>query len=124
MMMAPRKVQRFRVESGFPFSVFIPQSLTKNHKLRTLGEGGCGFFAPARDANLVKHPEIEVRFNIGGRFLSFKATVQYCTFLPKQGANYFGVRFADVNSRQEVMLKTIIQAALKKGHLIGIELPA
>ncbi len=116
----PRKFPRFKVEPSFPMSVFIPQSYSKNYKLNTFGEGGFGFYAPSRDASLVQHPNIDVRFDFGGRTLSFKAKVQYCTFLPKHGANYFGVKFEEVDSRQEILIKTIIQAAVKRGHLVDL----
>jgi hypothetical protein len=98
--------------------VFIPQGLGKSYVLRTLGEGGLGFFAPARDASLAQHPEIDLRFQVGDRMLNLKGCVQYCTFLPRQGANYFGIKFSDIDSRQGLFLKTIIEAAVRKGHLV------
>src|SRR5438046_2517440 len=105
----PRRTQRFKVEPTFPILVTIPQSSGKNFKLKTLSEGGFGFLAPFRDANLVQHPEIDVRFTFGDRSLTFKGTVQYCTFLPKSGASFFGVKFSELDSRQELILKSIIQ---------------
>lgn len=114
----PRRVQRFRVEPTFPLRVFIPQGFGKTYQLRTLGEGGLGFFAPAKDATLAQHPEIDLRFQIGDRLLSLKGSVQYCTFLPQHGASYFGVKFSDIDSRQGLFLKTIIEAAVRKGHLV------
>jgi hypothetical protein len=121
-MSVPRKSQRYKVAPTFPLTVFIPQSLSKTYRLRTLGEGGIGFFAPTRDANLVQYPEIDVKLSFGNKSLNLKGTVQYCTFLPRQGANYFGIRFAELDSRQELLVRTIIQAAVKKGDLVDASL--
>lgn len=118
MIKSPRRVQRFRVEPSFPLRVTIPQGHGKSYQLRTLGEGGLGFFAPARDAALAQHPEIDLRFQLGDRMLSLKGIVQYCTFLPRQGENYFGVKFSGVDMRQGLFLKTIIESAVRRGHLV------
>jgi hypothetical protein len=119
-----RRTPRFRVEPSFPLKVYIPQSFGKSHTLRTLGEGGLGFFASSKDASLVRQPEIDIQFNLGGRTLALRGSVQYCTFLPRQGSNYFGVMFLDLDPRQELILKTVIQAAIKNGHLVdAAELP-
>ena len=119
-----RKTRRFKVENSFPLKVCIPQSNARAYSLRTLSEGGFGCLIPFRDAGIVQHPEIDIRFTFGDRTLSFKGTVQYCTFLPKQGSSYLGVKFAEIDPRQELVLKTIIQAALKKGHLTNEAIPA
>jgi hypothetical protein len=117
-MKMQRRVQRFRVEPSFPLRVFIPQGIGKTYKLRTLGEGGLGFFSSTKDAALAQLSEIDLRFHVGDRTLMLKGSVQYCTFLPHHGSSYLGIKFSNLDSRQGVFLKTIIEAAVKKGHLI------
>lgn len=118
--MPPRKSQRFIVSPHFQLQIQIPKSFSKVFRLRTIGTGGVGFYGSPRDAQLLQHGEMGIDLLAGQYRLPFRGRVQYSRFLPKTegGVNFIGIKFSDVDSRTGLILKTLLEGGLSKGHLI------
>lgn len=119
--MPPRKSQRFIVSPHFPIQIQIPKSITKVFKLKTIGTGGLGFYGSPRDAKLLQEGEMILDLMAGQHRIPFKGRVQYSRFLPKTeggGVNFIGIAFQEIDQRTDLILKTLLQGGLSKGHLI------
>lgn len=119
-MQNPRRSRRFLVSPAFPLSVQIPSTISKTYKLRTIGEGGLGFYGSPRDAKLLNSGEVVFELMSGSHRIQLRGRVQYSRFLPKVqgGVNYVGIQFENLDPRNGVLLKTILQQAVSKGHLL------
>jgi hypothetical protein len=118
-MQRQRKSPRFLVSSHFPLTLHIRQGHTKFHRLKTIGFSGAGFYGNTRDAKLLQAGDIEIQLSLGASKISMKARLQYCHFLPKAGVNYMGIQFDEQDPRAHLLLRTILESALQKGHLIS-----
>lgn len=118
--MPPRKSQRFIVSPHFPLQIQIPKSVSKVFRLKTIGTGGLGFYGTPRDAQLLQHGEMALDLMAGQYRIPFKGRVQYSRFLPKTdgGVNFIGIQFAEIDQRTSIILKTLLEGGLSKGHLI------
>lgn len=117
-MQRQRKSPRFLVGPNFPLTAHIPQSSSKIHKLRTIGTNGVGFYASNRDAKLLQSGQVDIHLTLGGAKIQLKGKIQYCQFLPKSAVNFLGVEFLDCDQRTNLIIKTLLEGALQKGHLI------
>lgn len=122
-MHGQRRFRRYKVGPEFPLSVIIPQSFSRSYRLQTIGEGGVGFYASSREAHLARQDVIDLKFSLGGKILALKGRVKYCTFVPQTGSNFLGIKFENLDARQDLFIKAIIQAAFKRGHLVDISDP-
>jgi hypothetical protein len=117
-MRRQRKSPRFLVGPNFPLVAHIPQSPTRVHKLRTIGPGGVGFFASNKDAKLLQTGDVDLHLTVGNSKLQVKGRIQYCQFFPKNGVNFLGIEFQNEDPKINLLLQTILEGALAKGHLV------
>ena len=115
-----RKSARYRVQPSFPLLASIKQSRGKTYKLISLGAGGFGFYSSGRDAELAKLENVDVALVLGDRKYELKGSITYCTFVRRESgfANYFGLKFQDMDPKVESLLRLLIENGVQKGHLV------
>jgi len=117
----PRTHPRYKIDSVLPMQIEIPvgRGQTK-HTLHTMGLGGFGFFGHSKLAELLRKGPVPMFMLIGNKRVEILGRARYCQFLPnavKDAPYFIGIQYEALNPEVQFFLKSLIQAAVVKGHM-------
>ncbi len=117
--MRKRFTRRYYVDPSFPGVAFIKQGQTKSHQLKTISDGGMGFFASSRDARLLQLAEVDIGLVLDSKRYTIKGKVQYCKALPDVGpaVYYLGLSFQNPSPEFIAFIRALMDRGVAKGVL-------